>query len=158
MLKACCSHAEVRVEPHRKKLRVTLAYNFPSTHLPSLEKLARGIEVQLGCDWLVVLLSRDIRCANHEVNGSSERCSSKGSGRKVVAPPQTLRVVYPYTPQNQDELELALGDHIFVSPADQGGTSEGWLSGTSLASGQSGLLPQNYVSGADECDTWVFHG
>lgn len=58
---------EVHVEPHKKQLHVTLAYNFPSNHLPSLEKLAKGIEVKLGCDWLAVLFSRDIRFANHEV-------------------------------------------------------------------------------------------
>ncbi|XP_056905652.1 ubiquitin-associated and SH3 domain-containing protein B-like isoform X2 [Takifugu flavidus] len=117
--------AEVHVEPQKKKLHVTLAYNFPSSRLPSLEKLAKGIEVQLGCDWLVVLFSRDIRFANHE---------------------------------NEDELELVPGDHVFVSPVDQGSTIEGWLFGSSLASGRAGLLPENYVSVADECDTWVLHG
>lgn len=58
---------DVQVEPHKKQLHVTLAYNFPSSHLASLEKLARGIEVKLSCDWLAVLFSRDIRFANHEV-------------------------------------------------------------------------------------------
>uniref|UniRef100_A0A8P4KP32 Ubiquitin associated and SH3 domain containing Bb n=1 Tax=Dicentrarchus labrax TaxID=13489 RepID=A0A8P4KP32_DICLA len=128
--------AEVHVEPHKKQLHVTLAYNFPTNHLPSLEKLAKGIEVKLGCDWLAVLFSRDIRFANHE----------------------TLRVMYPYTPQNEDELELVPGDFVFMSPVDQSSTSEGWVYGTSLASGLSGLLPENYVSLADESDTWVFHG
>ncbi|KAM9800875.1 ubiquitin associated and SH3 domain containing Bb isoform 2-T2 [Neosynchiropus ocellatus] len=128
--------AEVHVEPHKKQLHVTLAYNFTSDHLPSLEKLAKGIEVKLGCDWLAVLFSRDIRFANHE----------------------TLRVMYPYTPQNEDELELVSGDYVFMSPVDQSSTSEGWVYGSSLSSGLSGLLPENYVSLADESDTWVFHG
>lgn len=57
---------DVQVEPHKKQLHVTLAYNFPSSHLTSLQKLARGIEVKLSCDWLAVLFSRDIRFANHE--------------------------------------------------------------------------------------------
>uniref|UniRef100_A0A8C4DXG6 Ubiquitin associated and SH3 domain containing Bb n=1 Tax=Dicentrarchus labrax TaxID=13489 RepID=A0A8C4DXG6_DICLA len=131
-----CQLKEVHVEPHKKQLHVTLAYNFPTNHLPSLEKLAKGIEVKLGCDWLAVLFSRDIRFANHE----------------------TLRVMYPYTPQNEDELELVPGDFVFMSPVDQSSTSEGWVYGTSLASGLSGLLPENYVSLADESDTWVFHG
>uniref|UniRef100_A0A3B3VMM3 Ubiquitin associated and SH3 domain containing B n=1 Tax=Poecilia latipinna TaxID=48699 RepID=A0A3B3VMM3_9TELE len=127
---------EVKVEPHKKQLHLTLAYNFPSDHLSSLEKLAKGIEVKLGCDWLAVLFSRDIRFANHE----------------------TLRVMYPYMPQNDDELELVPGDFIFTSSMDQTSTSEGWVHGTSLATGLSGLLPENYVSLADESDTWVFHG
>lgn len=71
---------------------------------------------------------------------------------------QTLRVMYPYLPQNDDELELVPGDFVFMSPVDQSGISEGWVYGTSLATGLSGLLPENYVSLADESDTWVFHG
>uniref|UniRef100_A0A8C7KTE5 Ubiquitin associated and SH3 domain containing Bb n=1 Tax=Oncorhynchus kisutch TaxID=8019 RepID=A0A8C7KTE5_ONCKI len=125
--------ADVHLEPHKKQLHVTLAYYFPTNHLTSLEKLAKGIEVKLGCDWLAVLFSRDIRFANHE----------------------TLRVMYPYAPQNEDELELVLGDFVFTSPLEQKNTSEGWVYGSSLATGLSGLLPENYVGRADECDTWV---
>ncbi|XP_010891972.1 ubiquitin associated and SH3 domain containing Bb [Esox lucius] len=128
--------ADVHVEPHKKQLHVTLAYHFPTIHLSSLEKLAKGIEVKLGCDWLAVLFSRDIRFANHE----------------------TLRVMYPYAPQNEDELELVSGDYVFMSTMEQNNTSEGWVYGASQATGLSGLLPENYVSRADECDTWVFHG
>ncbi|XP_067113716.1 ubiquitin-associated and SH3 domain-containing protein B isoform X2 [Osmerus mordax] len=128
--------ADVHVEPHKKQLHVTLAYHFQTNHLAALEKLAKGVDISLGCDWLAVLFSRDIRFANHE----------------------TLRVMYPYVPQNEDELELVSGDFIFMSPLEQGSASEGWVYGTSLGSGMSGLLPENYVSRADECDTWVFHG
>uniref|UniRef100_A0AAY4DXS5 SH3 domain-containing protein n=1 Tax=Denticeps clupeoides TaxID=299321 RepID=A0AAY4DXS5_9TELE len=128
--------AEVHVESHKKQLHVTLAYHFQANHLASLEKLAKAVDVSQGCDWLAVLYSRDIRFANHE----------------------TLRVMYPYTPQNEDELELVTGDFIFMSPMEQGSASEGWVYGTSMGTGLSGLLPENYVSRADECDTWVFHG
>ncbi|CAB1347769.1 unnamed protein product [Coregonus sp. 'balchen'] len=106
--------ADVHLEPHKKQLHLTLAYHFPTNHLSSLEKLAKGIE--------------------------------------------TLRVMYPYGPQNEDELELVPGDFVFMSPLEQNNTSEGWVYGSSLATGLSGLLPENYVSRADECDTWVFHG
>lgn len=70
---------------------------------------------------------------------------------------QTLQVIYPYTPQNDDELELVPGDFIFMSPVEQASTSEGWVYGTSLTTGGSGLLPENYITKADECSTWVFH-
>uniref|UniRef100_A0A671NMC1 Ubiquitin-associated and SH3 domain-containing protein B-like n=1 Tax=Sinocyclocheilus anshuiensis TaxID=1608454 RepID=A0A671NMC1_9TELE len=125
--------ADVHLEPHKKQLHLTVAYHFPTNHYSSLEKLARGIEVKLGCDWLAALFSRDIRFANHE----------------------TLRVMYPYTPQNDDELELVPGDFIFSSTVEQVSTSEGWVYGTSLGTGISGLLPENYVSPADESDTWL---
>ncbi|KAK1155963.1 ubiquitin-associated and SH3 domain-containing protein B-like [Acipenser oxyrinchus oxyrinchus] len=130
------SKADVRVEPHKKQLHVTLAYQFQANHLAALEKLAKGIDINLGCDWVAVLFSRDIRFANHE----------------------TLRVMYPYAPQNDDELELVPGDFIFMCVMEQTSTSEGWIYGTSLTTGCSGLLPENYIMRADECDTWVFHG
>lgn len=75
-----------------------------------------------------------------------------------LSAPQTLRVMYPYTPQNDDELELVPGDFIFMSPVEQVSASEGWVYGTSMGTGLSGLLPENYVNRADECDTWVLHG
>uniref|UniRef100_H3D2H0 Ubiquitin-associated and SH3 domain-containing protein B n=1 Tax=Tetraodon nigroviridis TaxID=99883 RepID=H3D2H0_TETNG len=128
--------ADVHVEPHKKQLHVTLAYHFHASHLPVLEKLAKAMDVGSGCDWLAVLYSRDIRFANHE----------------------TLQVMYPYTPQNDDELELVPGDFIFMSPVEQSVVSEGWVYGTSLGTGLSGLLPENYINRADESDTWVVHG
>uniref|UniRef100_A0A8D3CDB9 SH3 domain-containing protein n=1 Tax=Scophthalmus maximus TaxID=52904 RepID=A0A8D3CDB9_SCOMX len=128
--------ADVHVEPHKKQLHVTLAYHFQASHLPVLDKLAKNVDVSLGCDWLTVLFSRDIRFANHE----------------------TLQVMYPYVPQNDDELELVTGDFIFMSPVEQSSASEGWVYGTSLGTGLSGLLPENYVNRADESDTWVVHG
>ncbi|XP_023413982.2 ubiquitin-associated and SH3 domain-containing protein B isoform X2 [Loxodonta africana] len=130
------SKTEVRVEPHKKQLHVTLAYHFQASHLPTLEKLAQNIDVKLGCDWVATIFSRDIRFANHE----------------------TLQVIYPYSPQNDDELELVPGDFIFMSPMEQTSTSEGWIYGTSLTTGCSGLLPENYITKADECSTWIFHG
>lgn len=58
---------DVHVEPHKKQLHITLAYHFQTSHLPTLEKLAKSVDVSSGCDWLAVLFSRDIRFANHEV-------------------------------------------------------------------------------------------
>lgn len=130
------SKADVHVEPHKKQLHVTLAYHFQASSLPALEKLAKNVDVSAGCDWLAVLFSRDIRFANHE----------------------TLQVMYPYMPQNDDELELLQGDFIFMSPMEQSTASEGWVYGSSLSTGLSGLLPENYVNRADESDTWVVHG
>lgn len=72
----CClffSFTDAHVEPHKKQLHVTLAYHFQTNHLSSLEKLAKGIDVTQGCDWLAVLFSRDIRFANHEVRYSARK-------------------------------------------------------------------------------------
>lgn len=88
---------EVHVEPHKKQLHVTLAYNFPSDHLSSLEKLAKGIEVKLGCDWLAVLFSRDIRFANHEVHFNPITCECLNCkwSRAMFVP-----VAHPLTPSS----------------------------------------------------------
>lgn len=59
---------DAHVEPHKKQLHVTLAYQFQASSLPVLEKLAKNVDVSSGCDWLAVLFSRDIRFANHEVH------------------------------------------------------------------------------------------
>lgn len=150
------------MEPHKKQLHLTLAYQFPTNHFSSLEKLAKGIEVKLGCDWLAALFSRDMRFVNHEVTPDSRYLLyfffKLASWSYLCLNCQTLRVMYPYMPQNDDELELVPGDFIFSSTVEQLSTSEGWVYGTSLGTGVSGLLPENYVSPADECDTWVFHG
>ncbi|KAB1253910.1 Ubiquitin-associated and SH3 domain-containing protein B [Camelus dromedarius] len=104
------SKTEVHVEPHKKQLHVTLAYHFQASHLPTLEKPAKNIDV-----------------------------------------------IYPYTLQNDDELELVPWDFIFMSPMEQTSTSEGWVYGTSLTTGCSGLLTKNYITKADERSTWIFH-
>ncbi|CAM9765572.1 unnamed protein product [Lampetra fluviatilis] len=129
--------ADVKVEPHKRQLHLTLAYQFQAQHLAKLERLVRAVDPELPCEWCAVLYSRDIRYAGHE----------------------TLRVLYPYIPQNDDELELIPGDSIFVSPSEHGaqGGSEGWVQGTSWISGLAGLLPENYTQKADESDTWVLH-
>uniref|UniRef100_A0A7N8Y5Z4 Ubiquitin associated and SH3 domain containing Ba n=1 Tax=Mastacembelus armatus TaxID=205130 RepID=A0A7N8Y5Z4_9TELE len=109
--------ADVHIEPHKKQLHVTLAYQFQASHLPILEKLARNIDVTL-----VLLRNNYISLIQ------------------------------------KNELELVTGDFIFMSPMEQSTASEGWVYGTSLGTGLSGLLPENYVSRADESDTWVVHG
>ncbi|KAK7925537.1 hypothetical protein WMY93_007847 [Mugilogobius chulae] len=124
------------VEEQIAEILKSFAADFATQAAAKAEKLANEVDVSSGCDWLAVLFSRDIRFANHE----------------------TLQVMYPYMPQNDDELELAPGDFIFMSPVEQSTASEGWVYGTSLATGLSGLLPENYVSPADESDTWVVHG
>lgn len=79
--------ADVRVEPHKKQLHVTLAYHFQASHLPTLEKLAQSIEVKLGCDWVAAIFSRDIRFANHEV-----RFGPENSLKQEASGPMTLQV------------------------------------------------------------------
>uniref|UniRef100_A0A914UWV8 SH3 domain-containing protein n=1 Tax=Plectus sambesii TaxID=2011161 RepID=A0A914UWV8_9BILA len=54
---------------------------------------------------------------------------------------ETYRALYPYEPQNADELQLMENDIVFVVEK----CDDGWYIGTSLRSGQFGTFPGNYV-------------
>uniref|UniRef100_A0A8C4Q8G8 Ubiquitin associated and SH3 domain containing B n=1 Tax=Eptatretus burgeri TaxID=7764 RepID=A0A8C4Q8G8_EPTBU len=170
--------ADVQVEPHRKQLHLTLAYQLQSTERAQAERLARCLDPSLPAAWHLRLYSRDLRYAGQE----------------------TQRVLYSYYPQNDDELELIPGDFIFISPGNSTealsgactqmccawdlnlgsgasqqpkpsvwmGTqdrptlcpiscSEGWLAGVSHLSGLSGFFPENYTERAHEAATWLLH-
>ncbi|XP_063771316.1 CD2-associated protein isoform X3 [Pseudophryne corroboree] len=56
------------------------------------------------------------------------------------------KVVFEYIPQNEDELELKIGDILEITNE----VEEGWWSGT--CSGRSGLFPSNFVKELDLSD------
>ena len=41
---------------------------------------------------------------------------------------QVYKVLYPYTPRKEDELELVEDDYVFVSASDQGQTGNEYIS------------------------------
>uniref|UniRef100_A0A3Q0SM96 Osteoclast-stimulating factor 1 n=1 Tax=Amphilophus citrinellus TaxID=61819 RepID=A0A3Q0SM96_AMPCI len=53
------------------------------------------------------------------------------------------KVLYEYQPQNEDELELKVGDIVDINEE----VEEGWWNGTS--NGKSGLFPSNFVKELD---------
>ena len=54
------------------------------------------------------------------------------------------RALYNYKPQNDDEVELAEGDVVYVMEK----CDDGWFVGTSQRTGIFGTFPGNYVSKA----------
>ncbi|CAI2352413.1 unnamed protein product [Caenorhabditis sp. 36 PRJEB53466] len=54
---------------------------------------------------------------------------------------QVHRVIYPYKPQKEDELQLFPNDIVFVVEK----CDDGWFIGTSLRTGLFGIFPGNYV-------------
>ncbi|NXT03535.1 CD2AP protein, partial [Jacana jacana] len=56
------------------------------------------------------------------------------------------KVLYEYIPQNEDELELKLGDVIDITEE----VEEGWWSGT--LNGKAGLFPSNFVKELESTD------
>uniref|UniRef100_A0A5F9CQV3 Ubiquitin associated and SH3 domain containing A n=1 Tax=Oryctolagus cuniculus TaxID=9986 RepID=A0A5F9CQV3_RABIT len=127
--------ADCTVKPCTKQLHLTLAHKFYPHHQRTLEQLARAIPPDPSCQWTAALYSRDMRFVHY----------------------QTLRALFRYEPQNEDELALSPGDYIFVDPTQQEEASEGWAVGTSQRTGCRGFLPQNYTERASEADTWVKH-
>ncbi|XP_029794763.1 ubiquitin-associated and SH3 domain-containing protein A isoform X2 [Suricata suricatta] len=127
--------ADCTVKPCTKQLHLTLAHKFYPHHQRTLEQLARAIHPGHACPWTAALCSRDMRFVHY----------------------QTLRAIFQYNPQNEDELTLSPGDYIFVDPSQQEEASEGWVIGTSHRTGCRGFLPENYTEQANESDTWVKH-
>ncbi|XP_059897013.1 CD2-associated protein isoform X1 [Gadus macrocephalus] len=70
-----------------------------------------------------------------------------GQASKKKPRPRQCRVLYDYAPQNQDELELAVGELVDINEE----VEEGWWSGS--VNGRSGLFPSNFVKELEDEET-----
>lgn len=57
----------INVEPVKKQLHITLAYQYPGEHNDKLNKLAKEIDLKADCQWELRLYSRDPRLGKSEV-------------------------------------------------------------------------------------------
>ncbi|XP_023855528.1 CD2-associated protein isoform X2 [Salvelinus sp. IW2-2015] len=64
---------------------------------------------------------------------------SQPRGLKKMSKKRQCKALFDYVPQNEDELELKIGDTIDINEE----VEEGWWSGT--MDGKSGLFPSNFV-------------
>lgn len=63
-----------------------------------------------------------------------------------IAPPlvrERFRCVVPYPPNSEYELELKVGDVVYVHKKRE----DGWYKGTLLRTGKTGLFPGPFVEG-----------
>ena len=126
----------LKMEPHKKQLHMTLAYQFHSDQLKTLEALCRKVDPKAPVKWEMRLYSRDPRVGASEV----------------------YRVLYSLNPRNDDELELNEDDFMLIPAGEKASAeSEGWYVGTSFMTGVTGVFPGNYVEKCAETDCWTMH-
>lgn len=123
------------MEPHVKNLHLTLAYQFPPEVYRDLVELVDNLDASCADSWELRLYSRDPRLATKQVH----------------------RVIYPHTSRESDELELRVGEYIYVSNDAVQNSVDGWSEAISFSSGSYGFVPLNYTERTSETNVWTLN-
>ncbi|XP_053313721.1 ubiquitin-associated and SH3 domain-containing protein A [Spea bombifrons] len=127
--------ADCSVKLLSRDFHLTLAHRFSPHHQGTLEHLAKSLCPTQSCEWEAVLFSRDMRFVH---------C-------------KTLRALFPFKPNNADELKLSPGEVVYRDTIRQPSTTDGWLMAISHRTGCQGMVPENYLEKVKDTATWVKH-
>lgn len=125
----------ITAESQVTSLHLTLAYQFPSNLFQPLRFGVESLGPNTPANWELRLYSRDSRLQNLHVH----------------------KVTHAHVPREHDELELRVGDYIYVPEGACNASTDGWVEGISWLTGTSGHLPLNHTKRTAESDSWTLH-
>lgn len=126
----------IPAEPQVKSVHLTLVYQFPSNLYQQLRSMVEKLTLSSPANWELRLYSRDARLQNAHVH----------------------KVMHAHMPREHDELELRVGDYIYILKGACSSSTDGWVEGVSWLTGISGHLPLNHTKRTAESDAWTLHG
>lgn len=97
--------------------------------------LVQSLDASCANNWELRLYSRDPRLATKQVH----------------------KVVQPHTSREADELELRVGDYVYVNNDAVANSTDGWTEAISYASGNYGFVPLNHTERTSETNVWVLN-
>lgn len=117
-----------------KNLHLTLAYQFPSNAYQNLLELIEQLDTSCANNWELRLYSRDPRLATKQV----------------------YKIIYSHSSREHDELELRVGDYVYINSDAAQNSIDGWVEGINL-NGSVGFLPLNHTERTSETNVWTLH-
>lgn len=112
-----------------------MAYQFPAEVYRDLVDLVDNLDASCANNWELRLYSRDPRLATKQVH----------------------RVIFPHASREPDELELKVGDYIYVNNDAIQNSTDGWTEAISFTSGNNGYVPLNHTERTSETNVWTLN-